>query len=63
MSSSEATSVDLRPMRSPKCPKAIAPTGRAMKAMPKLMKANNVCAVALSAGKNSGPNTSAAAVA
>ena len=63
ISSKEATSVDLRPMRSPKCPKATAPTGRATKAMPKLISANSVCAAADSAGKNSGPNTSAAAVA
>lgn len=63
ISSSEATSVDLRPMRSPKWPNAIAPTGRAMKAMPKLMNANRVCASGDLAGKNSGPNTSAAAVA
>ena len=33
ISISDQTSVDLRPMRSPKCPKATAPTGRAMKAM------------------------------
>ena len=34
--SSEATSVDLRPMRSPKWPNAAAPTGRAKKAMAKV---------------------------
>ncbi len=32
----DATSVDLRPIRSPKCPNTAAPTGRAMKARPKL---------------------------
>ena len=33
------TKVALRPTRSPKCPKAIAPTGRARNAKPKTMKA------------------------
>ncbi len=32
-----------------------------MKAMPKLMNASKVCAAADFTGKNSGPNTSAAA--
>jgi len=36
ISSSEATRVDLRPIRSPKWPKNTAPTGRAMKAMAKV---------------------------
>jgi hypothetical protein len=36
ISRSDATSVDLRPMRSPKCPKKTAPTGRAMKASAKV---------------------------
>ena len=60
--SKDATSVDLRPTRSPKWPKAIAPTGRAKKAMPKVISANSVCAAGDPAGKNSGPKTSAAAV-
>ena len=63
ISISDATSVDLRPMRSPKWPKAMAPTGRATKARPKVMNASSVCAVADCAGKNSGPITSAEAVA
>ncbi len=33
---SEATSVDLRPIRSPKCPNTLAPSGRARNAMLKL---------------------------
>lgn len=36
MSTSEATSVDLRRTLSPKWPNRMAPTGRAMKARPKL---------------------------
>ena len=58
-----ATSVDLRPTRSPKWPNAIAPTGRATNARPKVMNASSVRAAADCAGKNNGPITSAAAVA
>lgn len=53
----------MRPIRSPKWPKAIAPIGRATNATPKLTKASRVCAAGDSTGKNKGPNTSAAAVA
>jgi crotonobetainyl-CoA:carnitine CoA-transferase CaiB-like acyl-CoA transferase len=63
ISSSEATRVDFRPARSPKWPNRMAPIGRAMKATPKLMKASNVWAGLDCAGKNSGPKTSAAAIA
>lgn len=44
-------SVFLRPMRSPKCPNNIAPTGRAMKATAKVANDATVPAVAPSAGK------------
>ncbi len=63
ITSSDATSVDLRPMRSPKWPNRNEPIGRAMKAMPNVMKADSACAVADPRGKNTGPMTSAAAVA
>jgi hypothetical protein len=61
--SSDATSVDLRPTRSPKCPNALAPSGRAMNATLKLAYAESSCAEVDEAGKNSGPKTSEAAVA
>ncbi len=62
ISISEATSVDFRPIRSPKWPNTTAPTGRAKKASPKLMKLSISCADGDSEGKKSGPKTSAAAV-
>ncbi|MCY1185428.1 hypothetical protein D9M73_262050 [compost metagenome] len=63
ISSSEATSVDLRPMRSPKWPNNAEPSGRARKAIPKVRKAASICAVPDPDGKNTGPITKAAAVA
>jgi len=39
MTSSDATNVVLRPMRSPKCPNSIAPKGRVRKATEKVRKA------------------------
>ena len=61
INSMEATSIALRPIRSPKWPNVIAPNGRATNAMPKLIKASKVCAAGDFVGKNSGPKTSAAA--
>ncbi|VDC49416.1 hypothetical protein BREV_BREV_03575 [Brevundimonas mediterranea] len=58
-----ATSVALRPTRSPKCPKARAPTGRAKKAMEKVAKDDSMAVVGSAPGKNSFGNTSTAAVA
>ncbi|MOA23456.1 hypothetical protein D3C78_1440780 [compost metagenome] len=63
ISSSEATRVDLRPMRSPKWPNNAEPRGLARKAMPKVRKAESICAVPEVCGKNTGPMTRAAAVA
>ncbi|MNE37347.1 hypothetical protein D3C80_1311950 [compost metagenome] len=63
ISSSEATRVDLRPTRSPKWPNSAEPRGRARKAIPKVRKAESICAVPDVCGKNTGPITSAAAVA
>ena len=63
ITSSDATSVDLRPIRSPKWPNRNEPIGRAIKAMPNVTKAESACAVAEPCGKNTGPITSAAAVA
>lgn len=62
ISSSVEISVFLRPMRSPKCPNSIAPTGRAMKATAKVAKEATVPAVDPSAGKKTVGKTSAAAV-
>ncbi len=63
MISSEATSVALRPTRSPKCPNSAAPTGRATKAIAKVAKALSCCTPGAPAGKNTGPITRAVAVA
>jgi hypothetical protein len=62
ISSSDATSVALRPTRSPKWPSRAEPTGRATKAMAKVAKESSSCAASDSCGKNTGPNTRAAAV-
>ena len=58
-----ATRVALRPTRSPKCPKARAPTGLAKKAMEKVAKDDSMAVVGSPPGKNSRGNTSTAAVA
>ena len=58
----EATSVDLRPMRSPKWPNRTDPTGRARKAIPKVRKALSACDPGADWGKKVWPITSAAAV-
>ena len=63
MVSNAATSVALRPIRSPKWPKTIAPKGRAKKAMEKVAKDASSAVVASLAGKNSVGKTSTAAVA
>ncbi|MNU10755.1 hypothetical protein D3C72_2580960 [compost metagenome] len=53
----------LRPMRSPIGPKTIPPNGRAKKPTAKVPNAAMVLNSLSSEGKNSAPNTSAAAVA
>ncbi|MNS53148.1 hypothetical protein D3C72_858950 [compost metagenome] len=63
INSNEATRVDLRPIRSPKWPKRAEPKGRARKAMPNVRNADSIWAVPDVCGKNTGPITSAAAVA
>ena len=50
-------------MRSPKWPNTIAPTGRAKNATAMLAYDDRSCIEGEAAGKNSGPNTSEAAVA
>ena len=59
--SSAVTSVFLRPSRSPKCPKRMLPNGLATSATPRVANDATVPATEPSAGKNSLPNTSAAA--
>ncbi len=59
---SEVTSIALRPMRSPKCPKITPPSGRAAKPTANVPKAESVPISGLEPGKNSSPKTSAAAV-
>ena len=60
--SSAATSVALRPMRSPKWPNIAEPTGRAKNASAKVASDWRVAVVALPVGKNSCGNTMTAAV-
>ncbi len=62
ISSSVIISVCLRPMRSPKCPKTTAPTGRATNAVAKLASDATVAIAGPRCGKNTVGNTSAAAV-
>ena len=60
---SDVTSIDLRPMRSPKWPKTMPPSGRAAKPTAKVPKADERAdQPARRSGKNSSPKTSAAAV-
>lgn len=61
--SNAATSVALRPMRSPKCPNTAEPTGRAKNASANVANDCSVAEVASDEGKNSAGNTSTAAVA
>ena len=61
MTSIEATSVDLRPIRSPKWPNSIEPTGLARNAMPKVRNALSACACVEDFGKKVCPITRAAA--
>ena len=63
MVSKAATSVALRPMRSPKWPNAMAPMGLAKKAMEKVAKDCSSAEVGSPDGKNRVGNTSTAAVA
>ena len=62
MVSKEATSVAFRPIRSPKCPNNADPTGRAIKARPKVANDCNMATWASDAVKNNLGNTSTAAV-
>ena len=61
--SSAATSVVLRPTRSPKWPKSAEPTGRAMKAMANVASEASVADAGSEAGKKSCGKTRTAAVA
>ncbi len=63
MVSSAATSVALRPMRSPKCPKTAEPMGRARKASAKVARDCNDAVFLSTVGKYSLGKTSTAAVA
>ncbi len=60
---SAATSVALRPMRSPKWPKTAEPTGRAKNARANVAKDCSRAAAGSEAGKNCFGNTRTAAVA
>ncbi len=62
ISTRENTSIFLRPIRSPKCPKTIAPAGRDTNATPNVANAASVPDSGLNDGKNAFPNTRAAAV-
>ena len=62
MVSSDATSVALRPMRSPKCPNKAEPTGRATKAKPKVASDCKMATLGSEAAKNKCGNTNTAAV-
>ena len=61
--SSAATSVVLRPIRSPKCPKSAEPIGRARNAIPNVASEFSVAVVGSEVGKKSRGNASTAAVA
>jgi hypothetical protein len=62
MTSNDAISMRLRPRRSPKWPNRIAPSGRAMNPTANVARDSRTPAVAENDGKNSLPNTNAAAV-
>jgi hypothetical protein len=62
MSTSDQTSIDLRPRRSPKWPMTAPPSGSAMKPSANVAKAARRPAKSDTCGKNCGPNTTAAAV-
>ena len=53
----------LRPSRSPRWPNSTAPSGRATNALPKVTNAATVAGAGPSLAKNTGPSTSAGAVA
>ena len=59
---SVATSTGLRPKRSPMMPNMMPPSGRTTKPTPKVRNASSVPTTGSLFGKNSSPNTSAAAV-
>ncbi|GAA3093264.1 hypothetical protein GCM10020001_005920 [Nonomuraea salmonea] len=62
VSSSDRTSIDLRPIRSPKWPMTAAPIGRTMKPAANADREASVAASGSDSGKKSRGNTSAAAV-
>ncbi len=62
ISSSVTTSTVLRPLRSPKCPKMIPPSGRATNATALVVSASRVALSGSKVGKNNLPKTSVAAV-
>ncbi len=59
---SVSTSIDLRPIRSPKCPITAPPSGRAMNPTANVPNAASVPASGENDGKNSDPNTRAEAL-
>jgi hypothetical protein len=63
ITSSDATSVALRPTRSPKCPNSTDPTGRATNATPKTANEASSAVAWLCAAKKTVGKTSTAAVA
>ncbi len=62
ITSSDATSIALRPIRSPKCPHSTPPIGRARKPTPSVANAARVPDAGDSVEKNCEPKISAAAV-
>jgi hypothetical protein len=62
MISRDSTSIDLRPTRSPKCPKTMPPSGRAAKPTAYVLNARRVPTSGSASGKKSLSKTSAAAV-
>lgn len=62
MVNNDATSIDFRPTRSPKCPNSNDPSGRARKATAKVENAASVPTTGERSGKKVALSTSAAAV-
>ncbi|PAK24650.1 hypothetical protein CJD44_21260 [Streptomyces sp. alain-838] len=62
MSVRASTSIDLRPSRSPKCPKIAPPTGRATNAMANVDRDSSVPVSGSAEGKNRSLKTREAAV-
>ena len=62
ISNREPTRTGLRPMRSPRYPPRMPPSGRTAKPMPRVAKASRVADSGLEPGKKTFPKYSAAAV-